>query len=577
MTVTTGNHSVAALRLLQGQSWDLSRIPVAKRGDVMMRAILCGNVVDGKLELSQRDVPCRLLVELDGWLTGTLKFALGDVVMLERTSEALEHYRRRGQEWRVKPLAWTEREMSVALRASRKRISTDLTYYHSSRGVHFLSYTDFHAFAELARTDFPRFREQLRELTSVFEGHATSFLRQPKLHGHHEVELFGLSRGVALARLVPELEKLMEKIVLRRTTQEAVAVRIAEIDALYKSLLTRPELADDGSDAFVETLYMHLTGEIYSVMGEGATPAFDDRRTALPGATFVDGRPVFHPGVDSRSEVLLSNLRALMSKDEHVEYANVYELRTDADDEDGLAIGQGRTREIVYKSDCRPVVASLVEKRLSQSGRGYGSYVIARVQAFTALGVGLAQYRLLRRRFNRGRNFFDYFIRTRCEGEPLVDIPAGYFQMAGEFGGGSEPRDEEVRPGGEDLSLRHGKGNLPVRLRHRGGPPHAEVSLVLFRARFARLARRITYRIQPRRHLPLLYLLLREDARRLRGAPSRGAAGRSRQPLLRGLRVPPARDGVAVHDPARRLRDIRPASAAALRLPCEVALRPLVA
>ena len=116
-------------------------------------------------------------MELDGWLTGTLKFALGDVVMLERTSEALEHYRSVGQEWRVKPLAWTEREMSVALRASRKRISTDLTYYHSSRGVHFLSYPDFHAFAELARTDFPGFRAQLRELTSVFEGHATSSSR----------------------------------------------------------------------------------------------------------------------------------------------------------------------------------------------------------------------------------------------------------------------------------------------------------------------------------------------------------------------------------------------------------------
>ena len=444
MTVTTGNHSVAALPLLQGQFWDLSRIASPKRGEVMTRAVLCGNVVGGKLELSQRDVPCRLLVELDGWLTGTLKFALGDVVMLERTSEALEHYRSVGQEWRVKPLAWTEREMSVALRASRKCISTDLTYYHSSRGVHFLSYPDFHAFAELARIDFPSFRAQLRELTSVFEGHSTSFLRQPKLHGHHEVELFGLRRGMALTRLVPELEKLMEKIVLRRTTQEAAAARIAEIDALYKSLLTRPELADDTSDAFVETLYMHLTGEIYSVMGEGSTPAFDDRRTALPGATFVDGRPAFHPGVDARSEVLLSSLRALMSKDEYVEYANVYELRTDPDGDDGPAIGAGRTREIVYKSNRSPVVSSLVEKRLSQSGRGYGSYVIARVQAFTALGVGLAQYRLLRRNFHGKSNPFDYFIRTRCEGEPLADIPAGYFQMAGEFGGAEAGEDPQV-------------------------------------------------------------------------------------------------------------------------------------
>ncbi|MBO7688087.1 MAG: hypothetical protein J6V72_16990, partial [Kiritimatiellae bacterium] len=91
-----------------------------------------------------------------------------------------------------------------------------------------------------------------------------------------------------------------------------------------------------------------------------------------------------------------------------------------------------------------PVVASLVEKRLSQAGRGYGSYVIARVQAFTALGVGLAQYRLLRRNFHGRSNTFDYFIRTRCEGEPLADIPAGNFQMAGEFGGAEAGEDPQV-------------------------------------------------------------------------------------------------------------------------------------
>ena len=41
-----------------------------------------------------------------------------------------------------------------------------------------------------------------------------------------------------------------------------------------------------------------ITGEIYAVVGEGSTPAFDDRRTALPGATFVNGRSVPHPGED---------------------------------------------------------------------------------------------------------------------------------------------------------------------------------------------------------------------------------------------------------------------------------------
>jgi len=442
MTVTTGNHSVAALPLLQGQFWDLSHLSAAKRGEALQRSVLCANIVDGKLEISQRDVPEKCLTALDAWLTGTLKFPLGDVVMLERTDAALEHYRRLGQEWRFKPLAWTEREMTVALAASRKRISTTLQYYHGSRGVHFFSYSDFHRFASLAATDFPQFRAGLRELTGVFEGHATSFLRQVKVHGHHEIEFFGLRRGAALERLVPELERLMEQIVLRRIAQAAAVVRITEIDTLYKSLLTRPEFADDKSRVFVETLYMYITGEIYSVMGEGSTPAFDDRRTALPGATFVDGRPVFHPGVDARSEVLLSNLRALMSKDERVEYANVYELR--ADGADNVQIGFGPTREIVYKTNRRPLATSLVEKRLSKKTHEYGSYVIARVEGFKALGVALSEYRLLRRRPQGRQRFFDYYIRTRCEGEPLSDIPASHYQMAGEFGGAEAGEDPQV-------------------------------------------------------------------------------------------------------------------------------------
>jgi len=445
MTVTTGNHSVAALPLLGGKFWDLLRLKPAKRGDVMAHAVLCGNVVEGKLELSQRDVPCRKLVAYDDWLVSKMGFPMQDVVMVERDDATLEHYRRLGQEWRVKPLAWTETEMRVALAASRKRISCDTRYYHASRGVHFLSYSDFHALGDLAETDWNAFRAALRELVGVFEGHTENFLRQPKYHGHHEIELFGIPRGVALERLVPELESLMEGIVLRRTGPADAAARFREIDALYKSLLTRPELGDDASRAFTETLYIYLTGEIYSVMGEGSTPAFDDRRTALPGASFVDGRPVFHPGADARSEVLLSNLRALVSKDEFVEYANVYELRTtDAADAE-TAIGRGSTREIVYKTNRRPLVASLVEKRLSRAGRDYGSYVLARVEAFKSLGVALADYRLLRRRAGeKRRSGCDYYIRTRCEGEPLSDIPSHYFQLAGEFGGADAGEDPKV-------------------------------------------------------------------------------------------------------------------------------------
>ena len=445
MTVTTGNHSVAALPLLQGQFWDLCRLSSARRGEVMMQDVLCGNVVNGKLELSQRDVPCRRLAAIDDWLTGTLKFANRDVVMVERNDQTLEHFRRRGQEWRVKPLAWTEREMSVALNASRKRISTNLRYYHGTRGVHFLSYPEFHRFVALARTDYAAFVDQLHELVSVFEGHSASFLREIKYHGHHEIELFGLRRGVSLERLVPELEKLMQALVLNRLDPQQAAARIEEIDALYKSLLTRPELADETAKAFTETLYMYITGEIYSVMGEGATPAFDDRRTALPGVQYKNGIPTYDQDCDPRSEVLLSNLRGIVSRDEHIEYANVYELRTN-DAEEECPIGQGTTREVVYKTDRCPLVLSFVEKRFSRSGNGYGSYVITRAKAFKSLGVKLPNYRLLQRRAGQKRQNLkgEFYIRTRCEGEPLVDIPANYFQMAGEFGGADAGEDPQV-------------------------------------------------------------------------------------------------------------------------------------
>lgn len=423
MTMTTGNHSVAAFPLLDGRFWKLSSVPSAKRGDVLMHEILCANVVNGTIEISQRDVPAKRLFAADEWLLGAAGLAMPDVVMGERNDATLDHYRSLGQEWRVKPLAWTEGEMKVALAASRKRISAKISYYHSMKGVHFLSLPEFRRFAALAQSEPDEFVKGLKELVSVYEGNQYSFVRMPKHRGHHEIELFGLRRGVALERLVPALERLMEAIVLGRIGQLGVIQRAEEIAQAYESLLTSPALADETSRTFTETLYMYITGEIYSVSGEGSTPAFDDRRTALPGATFVDGRPVFHPGADDRTEVLLSNIRGLMSKDELVEYANVYELR----DDEGVPIGKGRTREIVYKTNRSPVEQSKVVKRLAQAKKGYSSYMLARIEAFKALGISLSDYRVLRRRAKTGRRPVDYFIRGRLAGEPMDSIPASYF------------------------------------------------------------------------------------------------------------------------------------------------------
>ena len=428
LTLSTGNHSVAAFPLLDGRFWKLSNLPSAKRSETLMSAILCANVVDDTVEISQREIPTADLVAHDGWLLGTAGFTMADVVMVERNETTLEHYRRLGQEWRVKPLAWTEGEMRTALAASRKRIASRLNYYHSARGVHFLSFAEFSRFAGLAESDPAEFVKGVKELVSVYEGNDCSFARMVKHRGHHEVEFFGIRRGVALERLIPELEKLMEAVELGRIGQLGVIQRIEEIVVLYRSLLTSSALADETSKTFVETLYMYITGEIYSIVGEGSTPAFDDRRTALPGATFAGGRAVPHPGEDARTEVLLSNLRGMMSKDEIIEYANVYELRTNDDD---VPLGKGATREVVYKTNRRPLENSLVEKRLSRATKGYGSYMLARIGALRALGVALSDfYLLLKHRPGAGKGAHDHYIRRRCEGEPMEAIPANYFRNA---------------------------------------------------------------------------------------------------------------------------------------------------
>lgn len=430
MTVTTGNHAVAIIPLLNGSFWRLSTVPASRRGEVLQRSILCANIVKGAVELSQRDISTEFLARAENWLRETLGLSMGEVLMSERNELTLEHYRRLGQEWRVKPLAWTEREMKIALDASRKRIGTRLSYYHSARGVHFLTFSEFQRLAAWAETDPAEFVSGLRELVSVYEGNETSFVRMPKFRGHHEIEFFGIHRGIAIERLVPEVERLMEDVVLNRTGQLGVIQRAQELVDLYASLLTSPELADENSKFFLESLYMCITGEVYSVVGEGLTPSFDSQRTALPGATFIEGRPIFHEGIDDRTEVLLSNLCGMMSKDEIIEYANIYELRA-RDVVDPL--GKGSTREVVYKTNRRPIENSLIEKRLSRSTPGYSAYLLARIGALRSLGVSLSDfYILLHRQPKKGGRVTDHYIRRRCEGESLEAIPANYFRQSEE-------------------------------------------------------------------------------------------------------------------------------------------------
>ncbi len=443
MTLTTGNHTVAAIPLLSGQLWNIAHLPAARRSKVMQGKVICANVVNGVIELTQREVPTGLVTAADEWLQ-RVGLGLDEVIMAERTDSALDYYRRLGQEWRVKTLAWTRREMDAALNASRTRINSCLRYYHSAKGVHFLAYKEFNDLCLLASEDYGRFVECLRELVSIFERDVRSCMRTPKFHGHNEIELFGLRRGEAFERIVPELEKLMEAIALKRVTRAEVVGRIHAVGQLFKAALERPELGDEESDDFVETMYMHLTGEIYYGAGDSVTPAFDDRRTALPGATFRGGRPDFHPGADPRTRMLLANVEQMMSRDEVVEYVNIYEVRSASDASNKLSVGEGVTREIVFKTNRRPLCVSLIEKRLALKKPGYGSYMLARVHACKALGVGFGEYRLLTHLDSKAGHEMNFFIRNRCPGEPLDEIPARMFQRAGEFGGSEAGEDPEV-------------------------------------------------------------------------------------------------------------------------------------
>ena len=445
MTFTSGNHATAAIPLLTGKFWNFNAVSPSRRNQVLSQSIVYANVVNGVLEISQRDVSTQILTDADDWLQG-LGIPLDGILMAERNDETLEHYRTCGEEWRIKPLAWTRKEIEFALRSSRTHINTRLTYYHSAKGVHFLSYSDFHKLDDLIREDFAQFKECLRELVSVHEGEKSSFLRMPKFHGHHEVELFGVRRGTAALRLIPLLERLMEGLTLRFFGEQETAQHFQVIDAMFKSMLERPTLADDTSTDFCETLYMHLTGEIYYTHNDLGSLAFDDRRTALPGATFIGGRPDYHPGVDERSRVLFLNVEQQLSQDEIIEYANVYEIRSenedDAEDSEETGLGDGATREIVYKTNRRALPHSLIEKRLAQKRARYGSYVLARVQAFQELGVNFCNYKLLLLHEAQNDRDMNYYIRDRCPGEPLWDIPARIYRRVDDPNakGGEDPR-----------------------------------------------------------------------------------------------------------------------------------------
>lgn len=413
-TLSSGNHGVPLVPLMSGSFWNLGSFDKQSRQRIVSECVLCANVVKGHLEISQRGVTTLRVVDADSWLQ-SFGFGLEEVVFSDRNIQILDVYRRIGQEWRVKPLAWNLNEMRAAVRHSRTAINSKLRYYHSSAGVHFLSLSGLRRLLSILDEDYAEFIHALKELVFVYMGQGHSNMRSVKRNNHHEIELFGVHVGVAENLIIPEIEKLMDDMIHKRLNPKGIHEALFAIFNLCEHSLISPELADSQSDKFIETMYVHLSGEIYQLDAGGGSTAFDARRIALPGATYRGSRADVHPSVDNRTKVLIKNIEQLLSNEEQLEYVNVYELRND----ESAPVGKAVTREIVYKTNRQPLTVGLIEKRLALSKLGYGGYLLARVRAFKMLGIDVGHYRLIIRPDKRGARLINFFLRDKCPGEPL--------------------------------------------------------------------------------------------------------------------------------------------------------------
>ena len=422
MTFSSGNHAVAAMPLLSGRFWDLADIPEERRAATLRDCCVCCNCVDGTLEISQRDVSTERVVDADNWLQG-LGVPMDAVLLTDRLDRTLEAYRRRGQEWRIRPLAWTREEMAQAIRSARHTLSPKgLVYYHNVKGVFFVTLGNFSAWCATLAADPARFRRALRLLAAPSPADGFSFLRRPKYGPHHEVELFGIPAGAG-EPLVAAIEALLAEA--DALPDAALAARLAAVAADFRAALGSPDYADESSTACIEALYRSITGEVYQSAGDAIVPAFDDRRAALPGATYLyDGTCSLHPTADGRTASILAYLENSVSHGDRIEYANVYEVRSETEE---VRLGQGKTREIVFKTAWSPLPMRLIEKRLAQRSTGYGTYTMSRVEAFRALGVSYGQHRLLARR-DGVVGEVHFFVRERYPGESFNQLPRSYFR-----------------------------------------------------------------------------------------------------------------------------------------------------
>ena len=442
MTISSGNHAVAGIPLVSGAFWDLASLTDEESAEVLAHKAVFANIVGDTIEISQRGASTAAVAEMDEWLQA-LGCPMRRIVLADRIDETLQFYSRRGQEWRIRPLAWTHEEMAATLRASVSHLHSSIKYYHNVKGVHFLTLANFRAWGALARTDVHAFHAGLRELCDTVPGQRLPNIMLPKFGAHHEIEFFGLPPGAADRTLVPATMDLWRHVSESDPADADAAADAAErFDALaerFRSLLADPALADESSPAFLSAIYRNLVGAVYETVTDGLSRSFDDMRTAIPGATYSLGNRFLHEGADARTIATLDQLQQDISHGDRIEYVNVYELRSATD---RVRLGEGKTREIVFKTAWDPLPRHRIEKRLARRSTGYGAYTLARTHAFRALGISYGRHRLLARN-DGATGEVHYFTRDRYPGTPFSQLPPAAFRPRDPATGVRDPNAPE--------------------------------------------------------------------------------------------------------------------------------------
>ncbi len=400
---------------------DLCKVPHNRRSEVITHKVVLANLTPKTIDLLQRDTDFSLLTEADAWLQ-SYHLGLEHIRYFERTPEVLSYTERLGQLWRVRPQVYTIDEMRETLSRAYQMLESDTHFYVSVRGIRWLTYSEFMRISALARTSPERIKAALHEWVAMPSGGTMSAMRSMKFGGRHAMEFFGISREAAEQFLIPSLERMLEGILLKRMTADDVADSLEGLGLLFKKALQSPDFADANSEASIRHLYELISDDVQAISSK---VDFDARKIALPGATFHNGIPIFHPGVDKQSRAVVEYLTQRLSHNEFAEYINICDVRSAK----MLSSGSGQSREIVLKTNRMPVPTSYIQKRLGSVRSGYANYLLTRANVFRALGADYPFFQLISvTSHDQHKEETPYFIRSRCPGDPLDAIPRALFR-----------------------------------------------------------------------------------------------------------------------------------------------------